>query len=216
MTTLPCLRPLALSLLLLAVVAGVPGPALGLAPAARSAPSALVPGPAGLPDTVAPYVAADPPVATSRRQSSPTPGVWPLHPVPRVVREFEPPLSEYGAGHRGVDLAGRHGQPVRAAAAGRVTYAGLLAGIGVVVVDHGATRTTYQPVRAGVPLGTQVAPGDVIGTLRTPGSHCWPATCLHWGLIEGETYLDPLALVGAGPVRLLPLAGGPGAGRGGP
>jgi hypothetical protein len=46
----------------------------------------------------------------------------------------------------------------------------------------------------------------VIGRLELFGSHCFPRSCLHWGLIEGETYLDPLTLVGAGPVRLLPLS----------
>jgi hypothetical protein len=39
----------------------------------------------------------------------------------------------------------------------------------------------------------------------TVDGHCFPATCLHWGLIVGETYVDPLTLVGGGPVRLLPL-----------
>jgi hypothetical protein len=47
--------------------------------------------------------------------------------------------------------------------------------------------------------------GAQIGSLQLAGSHCFPRACLHWGWIEGETYLDPLRLVGAGPVRLLPL-----------
>jgi len=33
-------------------------------------------------------------------------GVWPLVPEPDVVEGFDPPDSPYGAGHRGVDLAG--------------------------------------------------------------------------------------------------------------
>jgi murein DD-endopeptidase MepM/ murein hydrolase activator NlpD len=132
-------------------------------------------------------------------------GVWPLHPEPTMVRPFDPPDSPYGAGHRGVDLLGTVGQPVLAALPGSVTYAGSLAGRGVVVVDHGATRTTYEPVAATVPVGTQVAAGGRIGRLELAGSHCFPRACLHWGWIEGETYLDPLRLVGAGPVRLLPL-----------
>jgi murein DD-endopeptidase MepM/ murein hydrolase activator NlpD len=130
-----------------------------------------------------------------------------LDPKPEVVSGFDPPLSTYGSGHRGVDLAGTAGQEVRAAAGGRVTYAGSLAGRGVVVVSHGTTRTTYEPVEPGVERGSIVPAGAVIGTLQTFGSHCAPRVCLHWGLIEGETYLDPLTLVGAGPVRLLPLGG---------
>ena len=132
-------------------------------------------------------------------------GGWPLRPEPAVVRPFDPPDSPYGAGHRGVDLLGSVGQPVRAALPGTVTWAGSLAGRGVVVVDHGSTRTTYEPVTAMVAVGATVESGGRIGTLALAGSHCFPRACLHWGWIEGETYLDPLRLVGAGPVRLLPL-----------
>ena len=132
-------------------------------------------------------------------------GVWPLAPEPAVERGFDPPDDPWGAGHRGVDLAGAVGQPVRAALPGRVSWVGVLAGRGVVVVDHGGTRTTYEPVEATVELGTTVAAGDPLGTLALGGSHCLPRACLHWGWLDGETYLDPLRLVGAGPVRLLPL-----------
>ena len=101
--------------------------------------------------------------------------------------------------------AGTAGQPVRSALPGRVSWAGVLAGRGVVVVDHGATRTTYEPVAATVRVGDQVDAGQRLGVLELAGSHCFPRACLHWGWLEGETYLDPLRLVGAGPVRLLPL-----------
>jgi len=132
-------------------------------------------------------------------------GVWPLAPEPAVEHGFDPPDDPWGAGHRGVDLLGAVGQPVRSALPGRVSWVGVLAGRGVVVVDHGGTRTTYEPVDATVELGTTVAAGERIGTLDLAGSHCLPRACLHWGWLAGETYLDPLRLVGAGPVRLLPL-----------
>src|SRR3954449_10514353 len=74
------------------------------------------------------------------------PAVWPLDPRPSLVTGFDPPTTPWGAGHRGVDLLGQPGQTVRAALAGTVTFAGTLAGRGVVVVSHGATRTTYEPV----------------------------------------------------------------------
>jgi murein DD-endopeptidase MepM/ murein hydrolase activator NlpD len=144
------------------------------------------------------------PTATAGTTTDPV-GVWPLQPEPEVVRPFDPPDSPYGAGHRGVDLLGHVGQPVLSALPGTVSWAGFLAGRGVVVVDHGATRTTYEPVTATVAVGTPVAAGSQIGALALPGSHCFPRACLHWGWLEGETYLDPLRLVRAGPVRLLPL-----------
>ncbi len=141
-------------------------------------------------------------------QSEPDPvGVWPLVPQPEVGEGFDPPDSPYGTGHRGVDLAGATGQHVRSALPGTVTYAGSVAGRGVVVVDHGSTRTTYEPVAGSVSLGDQVPAGGRIGRLQLPGSHCFPDACLHWGWIRNtdDVYLDPLQLVGAGPVRLLPL-----------
>lgn len=132
-------------------------------------------------------------------------GVWPLRPAPDVVvHGFDPPTTRFGRGHRGVDLAGHAGQVVHTALAGTVTYAGALAGRGVVVVDHGATRTTYEPVAATVHVGASVARGEPIGLLEPFSSHCFPAVCLHWGWRRGAVYLDPLRLVGAVPIRLLP------------
>jgi murein DD-endopeptidase MepM/ murein hydrolase activator NlpD len=136
-------------------------------------------------------------------------GQWPLQPAPEVVRGFDPPESTWGPGHRGVDLAGQPGQPVRAALPGRIAFTGTIAGRPVVTVAHGGTRTTYEPVATTLTRGTPVVAGAVIGSLGVTGSHCFPRACLHWGWIRGETYLDPLRLVGGGPVRLLPLAGLP-------
>ncbi len=148
------------------------------------------------------------PAGTAPGPSEPASGVWPLEPRPQVDRGFDPPADPWGAGHRGVDLHGHVGQAVRVARAGVVRFVGRIAGRGIVVVDHGGTRTTYQPVHASVAVGDRVAAGAVLGSLELAGSHCFPAACLHWGLIEGRaTYLDPLTMVGAGPVRLLPLAG---------
>lgn len=132
-------------------------------------------------------------------------GVWPLTPTPELVARFDPPASEWGSGHRGVDLLGTPGRSVRAALAGRVSFAGRIAGRGIVVVDHGDTRTTYEPVHALRRVGAEVRAGDRVGVLETFGSHCFPRSCLHWGWLRGARYLDPLLLVGAGPVRLLPL-----------
>ncbi|HET8961696.1 M23 family metallopeptidase [Nocardioides sp.] len=173
---------------------------LSLVPALAPAPAHGTPGDAGPYEPFGPFemVAARPP------QDRPV-GVWPLRPDPEVAADFDPPLDPWGSGHRGVDLLGTAGQTVRSALAGRVTFAGMLAGRGVVVVSHGETRTTYEPVSAAVSVGDTVAGGDPIGRLESVGSHCFPRACLHWGWLRGETYLDPLDLVGAQPVRLLPL-----------
>ncbi|MEV5576031.1 M23 family metallopeptidase [Spirillospora sp. NPDC052269] len=131
---------------------------------------------------------------------------WPLGPpVPVVVRDFSPPTSPWLPGHRGVDLATSPGDPVYAAGPGRVSYAGVLAGRDVVAITNGELRTTYLPVRPAVPVGRDVTTGARIGTVEAgrPPPHCSQA-CLHWGLLRGTTYLDPLALVRP-VVRLLPF-----------
>jgi hypothetical protein len=148
---------------------------------------------------------ADPP--PSPHHSAPA-WVAPLAGPVVVRRGFDPPAERWDAGHRGVDLAGRPGAAVYAPAAGTVTYAGLLAGRGVLVVSHGAVRTTYEPVLPLLPTGTEVDAGDLVALLL-PGHH-GPAlpgeSLLHWGLLRGETYLDPLLLLRRGPSRLLPVA----------
>lgn len=138
-------------------------------------------------------------------------GAWPLAPRPSVVNGFDPPATPWGRGHRGVDLAGSPGQTVFAALPGTISFTGVIAGKSVVVVDHGDTRTTYEPVVATVSVGDLVARGAPIGRLEVSGSHCLPAACLHWGWIRNvdDVYLDPLTLVGAQRVRLLPAAGLP-------
>ena len=135
-------------------------------------------------------------------------GRWqpPLVPL-EVTRHFEPPLTPYAAGHRGVDLGGQPGEAVLAAGAGLVSYAGPLAGRGVVVVVHGTLRTTYEPVQATVKRGARVTEGQQIGRLQPGHPGCPTVACLHWGLLRGETYLDPLSLLGQQRIRLLPPAG---------
>lgn len=145
--------------------------------------------------------------ASAERDPAPARGTWPLRPPPPVLATFDRPESPWSAGHRGADLLGRPGQPVHAALAGTVSYVGRIAGRGIVSVDHGGVRTTYQPVTATVRRGQRVTEGQMIGRLLLTGSHCHPRACLHWGLIRGKsTYLDPLTLVGAvpRPVRLFP------------
>lgn len=123
-----------------------------------------------------------------------------------VSRGFAPPSVQWGAGHRGVDLTGTAGEIVRAAGAGAVSFAGTIAGRGVVTVIHqGGLRSTYEPVIATVAVGTLVATGTPIGTLEAGHAGCPVAACLHWGLRRGEVYLDPLSLLHRRSIRLLPL-----------
>jgi murein DD-endopeptidase MepM/ murein hydrolase activator NlpD len=133
-----------------------------------------------------------------------------LAPLPEplgVLRAFDPPDSEFGPGHLGVDLRATDGTTVRAAADGVVAFAGPVAGRGVVVVSHpDGIRTEYEPVRPQVRVGTHVRAGDPIAVLHGRHPGC-PGPCLHWGARRGDDYLDPLSLLRPlGPVVLLPDA----------
>lgn len=112
-----------------------------------------------------------------------------------VVREFDPPDVPWGSGHRGVDLAGADQAWVVAPADGVVSFASVLAGRPVVVINHGELRSTFEPVEAVVPVGTRVSRGQRIGRLIV-GHACPAAVCLHWGLKRGAAYLNPLSLLG--------------------
>lgn len=132
------------------------------------------------------------------------PGARPL-PQPLVVtRWWDPPPTPYAAGHRGVDLAAPVGAELRAVGPGRVHHAGPVAGRGVLSLTlPGGLRTTYEPVRPLVAEGEEVTTGQVVAVL-TEGTHC-TAPCLHWGLLSGTTYLNPLTLLPHPTPRLLPL-----------
>lgn len=139
------------------------------------------------------------------------PYAWPV--TGPIVRPFDPPPRPWLRGHRGVDIEAREGSLVHAATSGVVWFAGVVASRSLVSIAHpNGTRTTYEPVRPLVAAGDAVSAGDVIGTLLTGHAGCENA-CLHWGLRQGDTYLDPLILLGLARIRLLPPSTTTGASR---
>jgi len=129
-----------------------------------------------------------------------------------VVRPFEPPTTDYGSGHRGVDLDARAGAVVRAAERGRVHHAGPVAGVVWVSIDHqDGVRTSYGPLTAlRVRAGDEVDRGAAIGLLAA-GDHGQPDVDqgLHLGARRGGAYVDPMLLPGmTTPLPSLVGAGG--------
>ncbi|MFJ6611893.1 murein hydrolase activator EnvC family protein [Streptomyces sp. NPDC091289] len=210
----PALRALSLLLLLLLLYvlfpAGPSVPVGAIVPGGAVAPTGAV---ASVPGPVAGTGAGADTDADDDGGRS-----WPLAGRPAVLRGWEPPAGPYGPGHRGVDLAAGPGARVLAAADGRVSFAGRVAGRGVLVIEVSGSgspplRTTYEPVRARVEKGATVRAGQPVGVLEDGPFHCAEG-CLHWGLRRGEAYLDPLsllppALLRGGPSRLLPVFGVP-------
>lgn len=174
------------------------GCAVALAVLGHVGPAALASGAHAESSAVGPRGAA-------AARPGPAAPLWRPPLVPTIVlRAFSPPTHDWLPGHRGVDLRARVGQPVRAAGSGTVRHAGTLAGRGVVVVDHGTVRTTYEPVQAEVARGARVSAGDRLGIVARGSGHCGSGRCLHLGLRRGRTYLDPLLLWGSRAARLRP------------
>jgi murein DD-endopeptidase MepM/ murein hydrolase activator NlpD len=112
------------------------------------------------------------------------------------------PFSGRGAMHAGIDLAGRHGEPVRASAAGRVVRAERFGAYGLAVdIDHGhGIMTRYAHLsRIDVRAGDRVAMGERIGGMGSTGRST--GTHLHYEVrIDGEAvnprpYLDSAGYV---------------------
>jgi len=104
--------------------------------------------------------------------------------------------SNYGTrsgSHTGVDIDGRTGDPIRAAADGTVTFAGRQGTYGLMVaIDHGNGLTTRYAHCSSllVKAGEKVSRGEVIArvgsTGRSTGSH------LHFEVISKGSFQNPL------------------------
>lgn len=180
--TLPGMPIVCLAAVVLSLLA--PPPAIGVAPL----------GPPHSPSVAAGLIGIDAstPMPISPRWRAPLPG-------PLIVRRgFHPPSTPWTRGHRGVDLAASTGSRILAAGSGRVVFAGLLAGRGVISIEHApGVRTTYEPVRAVVRVGNVVRAGDVIGRLTSDVRH---RDRLHWGLRIRNGYADPMRLLRGRPI----------------
>jgi murein DD-endopeptidase MepM/ murein hydrolase activator NlpD len=104
------------------------------------------------------------------------------HPLLHVVRP-----------HLGVDVSAPSGTPIRAPAAGRVSFVGRRLAFGLVVeIQHSAGITTrYAHLRrALVAIGTQVAVGTPIAQVGSSGMSTGPH--LHYEVLVGGHQVDPL------------------------
>ena len=140
-------------------------------------------------------------------------GVWPLQPAPDVVRAVRPARQPVGVRAPRGGPGRPAGQPVRAALAGRSASPAGSPGAAWWSSTTATTRTTYEPVAASVEGRRRGARRERARAARAVRLALLPARLPALGLgARARRYLDPLALVGGGPVRLLPLmAGLPGA-----
>lgn len=125
-----------------------------------------------------------------------------------VATAFDAPEGEYGPGHRGIDYVVPIGTPVRAAGDGTVTFAGDVAGLRAVTIDHGSgVESTYSGLsRVDLSTGERVEEGRFIGASGTMHGRAG----LHFGVKVRSDYVDPVDLLVrldvAGAIHLAPLA----------
>jgi len=101
-----------------------------------------------------------------------------------------------GAGHSGMDIAVPTGTPVKAPAAGVVTFADdlYLTG-GTILLDHGhgVSSNFLHLSRMDVKVGDRVAQGEVVGAVGATGRATGPH--LHWGMSWFDVRVDPLLVL---------------------
>jgi murein DD-endopeptidase MepM/ murein hydrolase activator NlpD len=119
-----------------------------------------------------------------------------------VPAPFVAPACEYCPGHRGLEYTTAPGTIVRAAAAGVVTFAGVVVDSRYVVVRHAdGISATYGDLAAStLRSGDDVAAGSVVGTATSD---------LYFGLRRNDVYLDPADYLGVPRhrPRLVPSSG---------
>lgn len=79
--------------------------------------------------------------------------------------------------HNGLDMHGNAGDPIRAAADGKVIFAGVKGGYGnAVMIDHGGGMVTLYAHQSKllVKEGERVKAGDVIGLIGSTGLSTGP------------------------------------------
>ena len=126
-----------------------------------------------------------------------------------VTRAFEAPAAQWGPGHRGIDVAAAPGTRVGAAAPGVVAFAGRVADVMAVTIDHGGEfETTYSDLaETFVSVGDRVDTGHWVGTV----GYAHPGVAgLHLGVKLNGAYVDPTLYLGpldiSAAVHLAPVA----------
>ncbi|ROU05627.1 M23 family metallopeptidase [Lysobacter enzymogenes] len=105
--------------------------------------------------------------------------------------------GQKGSGHSGMDIAAPTGTPVKAPAAGVITFAAAdlyLTG-GTVLLDHGhgISSNFLHLSRIDAKVGDRIAQGQVIGAVGATGRATGPH--LHWGMNWFDVRIDPLLVL---------------------
>jgi murein DD-endopeptidase MepM/ murein hydrolase activator NlpD len=101
--------------------------------------------------------------------------------------------------HTGVDFRAEPGDPVRAAAAGKVTQAGYQGGYGLMVeIDHGNGLVSRYAHLSAIEVveGASISAGKIVGRVGTTGRSTGPH--LHYEIRQNGDAIDPLRFLRVG------------------
>lgn len=129
-----------------------------------------------------------------------TPFIWPLQ--GEVVTTFRQQYWDQEKlryhRHTGIDIQAEPGSVVRASANGRVNYRGIspTGGLTLVIRHNMKIRTTYLNLsQTLVSRGEYVYQSQVIARIGAEDDSSSSQPHLHFGVIFGQAYLDPLDLL---------------------
>lgn len=137
----------------------------------------------------------------------------PLQSNLEVLRPFLRPTSDWGAGHRGVDIVAGSETQVLAPHASKIGFANLAFGVPTVVLNHeDGSSQVFQPVclLGTSELGQSLKSGQAFGVFCSNDAndgHCGQLGCIHWSYrLDEDTYINPLRMIGdLQPASLLPF-----------
>ncbi len=126
-----------------------------------------------------------------------TPTIWPLKGEIRSrFGDRSDPFTGEGEIHRGLDISGMYGAPVRTVADGLVIFAGRQSDYGnLIIIDHGNGLTTRlgHLSRIQTRVGRTVSKGEIVGNVgmtgRTTGPHLHYEVRVNDRAVNPRTYL---------------------------
>ena len=137
---------------------------------------------------------------TPRAEAAPSGWQWPLERSRQVSRGFLAPATEFGAGHRGIDLPAVVGERLVAPTRVRVAFAGRVVDRDVVTLDAGGGwLATFDGATSTLETGSVLEAGAPVAVV-SPTPHC---ACVHVGLRYDGEYVNPLLAWGEVPRAVL-------------
>lgn len=130
----------------------------------------------------------------------------------QLVRGFLAPETEYGSGHRGIDIMVQKDEPISSPVGGEVYFVGKVVNRSIITIrGFDGSLASFEPVCSNLEKFQEVRAGEVIGSWCKPDENYKPhceKLCVHLSARIADGYLNPLWLMRLiEPSRLMPWDG---------